>query len=618
MPTNSPFDSFPIELRLLKRWCAWKYVKRGEKWSKHPLQPNGCMAESDNEKTWSTYDEVIAVHSKFDGIGVFFAPPYAGVDIDDCVTKEKDGNLTIDPLAQTIIRNFATYAEFSPSCFKQDEEKGGVKLWLKGKLPPKPPGKKEKLSHLEVYDHGRYFAVTGQRVPGTPETINPAQDCLNDFYQKMDELNDQLAGMKPQAEVVPTTRSPREKIVMLAQGRWKDAGYPSQSEGDAAYCHYLAEIYKGDAQKIDAEFRRSPLMREKWDKVHVEGKKYGEAIIGKVLKTFKPKASRYDGDGSDWREHFESGEQMGDNPLKFISENFWAEESMCVISGLVGHGKTWAALDISRSLWKRLPIFGHFAVPEIVPVLYLTPEVGRAALKHRMKFYGLHEAGDWFLTRTLSQGPTLGLNDARIICAARGRVIVLDTIHRFTRGDENAASDASKFGDACLNLIAQGCRGILGLGHSSKAFGGADTMTAENCLRGSSEFGGIIGSMFAFKRLDEELLKIHVECVKPRDFEGPKPFQLQGRPHISDGRGYVMTAKPGDCGYLRDAQKGSKQKIHPKQEEILAMLAEGKHTREIEEKLHVSPKTVTNVRRLLKSAKSEEPPAEEPQDEIPF
>jgi DNA-binding NarL/FixJ family response regulator len=127
-------------------------------------------------------------------------------------------------------------------------------------------------------------------------------------------------------------------------------------------------------------------------------------------------------------------------------------------------------------------------------------------------------------------------------------------------------------------------------------------MTAENCLRGSSEFGGIIGSMFGVKRLDEEKLKIHVECVKAREFEAPRPFQLEGRPHINSGRGLVMTAKPGECGYLKEEQKGKAKKIHHKQDAIARRIAEGKSSKEIEKELGVSSATVVKIRQMLKEA----------------
>ncbi len=35
-------------LRITPRWVCWKYIKRGGKWTKPPVQPSGQFAESTN------------------------------------------------------------------------------------------------------------------------------------------------------------------------------------------------------------------------------------------------------------------------------------------------------------------------------------------------------------------------------------------------------------------------------------------------------------------------------------------------------------------------------------------------------------------------------------------
>ena len=58
--------------------------------------------------------------------------------------------------------------------------------------------------------------------------------------------------------------------------------YISQSEADMALCGYI-QIHKGPSM-IDGVFRKSALMRDKWDQVHSsEGLTYGEMTISKHL-----------------------------------------------------------------------------------------------------------------------------------------------------------------------------------------------------------------------------------------------------------------------------------------------------------------------------------------------
>jgi primase-polymerase (primpol)-like protein len=62
-------------------------------------------------------------------------------------------------------------------------------------------------------------------------------------------------------------------------GHW-EGEYSSQSEADLALCRLLAYWANRDASRIDALFRRSGLMRKKWDRVD-----YRTRSIRVVLET---------------------------------------------------------------------------------------------------------------------------------------------------------------------------------------------------------------------------------------------------------------------------------------------------------------------------------------------
>jgi primase-polymerase (primpol)-like protein len=62
------------------------------------------------------------------------------------------------------------------------------------------------------------------------------------------------------------------------------AGYESHSEADMALCFHLAFWTSGDRMQIDRLFRRSGLMREKWDEVHyADGSTYGEKTVDRAV-----------------------------------------------------------------------------------------------------------------------------------------------------------------------------------------------------------------------------------------------------------------------------------------------------------------------------------------------
>lgn len=131
-------DAVPQELKELRRWITWR-VENGTK------VPNCKWQDPAN---WRTFEEVKGeplvgfVFTKEDG--------YVGIDLDDCI----DGGKLSD-FAYGVMKRFASvaYAEISPSGT-------GLKFWTKGN---KPEGSRSvnRSMGLEVYDSGRWFAVTG-------------------------------------------------------------------------------------------------------------------------------------------------------------------------------------------------------------------------------------------------------------------------------------------------------------------------------------------------------------------------------------------------------------------------------------------------------------------------
>lgn len=175
----------PATLRHRPQWVLWRSVSRnGDKPTKIPYQINGAKAKANDPSTWSTYEAVCAVSDKYSGIGYEFSEddPYCGVDFDGCMDP-KTGK--ISPWAATWIRKLDSYSEISPSGT-------GVKVWCIGKLPS-PSGKKinvtgepalgGKTPGIEIYDHARYFAVTGMRLNQCPAEIQDRQRIVDELHK---------------------------------------------------------------------------------------------------------------------------------------------------------------------------------------------------------------------------------------------------------------------------------------------------------------------------------------------------------------------------------------------------------------------------------------------------
>lgn len=284
-------ENIPAELREQARWVCWRYEERGGKPTKIPIDPGlGRNASSTDATTWTTFDVALTrfqADESLAGIGYVFAQDAgeAGVDIDDCIDPATG---VIKPWAAELILLLDTYAEISPSG-------EGVKLWTRGQ---KREGWKSRVpfadGEVELYDHGRYFTVTGRRLEGSPATVNERQAQLDELQARMVAAHTAARGEAcqatpaPQAQPAPAQASPcgqtslttsesallehafgaanGSNLELLWRGEWQAAGYTSQSEADAALLSALRFWTGGNKAQALAMFAQSGLVREKWQR----------------------------------------------------------------------------------------------------------------------------------------------------------------------------------------------------------------------------------------------------------------------------------------------------------------------------------------------------------------
>jgi hypothetical protein len=149
--------AIPEELRALRQWVLWRYEIRDGKRTKVPYTCQGYRASVTNPEHRSTFDAVMKAFARpgfADGIGFAFtdSDPLCGLDLDAIWRSEGDEGAD---WAMSIIARFGdTYAEASPS-------DTGLKIWVRAKAPRCGRWPVENGA-VEVYDHGRFFAVTGR------------------------------------------------------------------------------------------------------------------------------------------------------------------------------------------------------------------------------------------------------------------------------------------------------------------------------------------------------------------------------------------------------------------------------------------------------------------------
>lgn len=291
--TNIFLDQIPLELKELKHWVLWRYKKQFDKDNnpikptKIPFHPNGQMAESDNDATWSTFAEVYSAlqdkKNKFDGIGFMFKPPYVGFDTDNSIDLETG---EIDPTALFIIGKLRSYTEVSPS-------KTGFHIIVKTSKPL-PANRYKKKGDFECYEEKRFFTFTGDVHMGLNEVHwrdVETEDVINKIFlrpKKVENVPQSLnkgekLTKKQVYEVMNRSKNAR-KLKFFLNGDWIAAGnYPSQSEADAAFLLDLAFFTQKDAQMMEEIFCESGMYRpEKWHRKQ-NGTYFGNLEIEKAI-----------------------------------------------------------------------------------------------------------------------------------------------------------------------------------------------------------------------------------------------------------------------------------------------------------------------------------------------
>jgi AAA domain len=267
-----------------------------------------------------------------------------------------------------------------------------------------------------------------------------------------------------------------------------------------------------------------------------------------------------------WRSIFHSWEEFENAPkLQFAIEGFLQESGTTFIAGPAGHAKTFVMLAMARALLDCEPLFGYFKVPRpSARVLYMIPECTIAPFWARVKLFHLEECvrSDRLLIRTLSSKQDVCLTDPRLLKAAEGADVFLDTAVRFMSGAENDVESARSFANTLFGLLAAGARTITGAHHAPKAFTNQEFMSLENVLRGSGDLGAGICTAWGLRQIDAAKNRIYVQNVKPRDFQPCEPFVIEGRPHIDETGRFKMIEQPGQGGelahYLPDRKKGGR------------------------------------------------------------
>lgn len=341
-----------------------------------------------------------------------------------------------------------------------------------------------------------------------------------------------------------------DKLKALRQAKQGEGNPLLNSTSFFAGQAFAAGALEGTKESIRAEMLN--IVLKEWTSPHPElGAKqtFESGWDSGVAQPFKV---------TNWRDKFHTGSQLAEGEIRLYIDRI-LPEGITAFGSLSGVGKTWFALSAAHALTTGEPFLGVFAVREIVPVLYLVPENGERAFRKRLEKMHI-PMNELFFCQTMSDGVSK-LDDLWLKEAIEELkpVVFLDTAVRFSESDdENSASQNAKLlASDLFQLIKWGAKAIVCLHHSPKASARDEMMTLENVLRGTGDLGAMCDAVWGlqhdkrksangkdwdYEYLEEsqQLTRIHVRCVKPRDFEPAAPFRIQGKPYIDEKHDFVV------------------------------------------------------------------------------
>ena len=287
-------DLIPLELRSLPQWVLWRAEDRGGKTTKIPYTALGDPASVSDPGTWCFFDAAAQVAPQFSGFGFVLTEGggLACIDVDHAISPEG----VVSPWALDLVESFDSFVELSSSG-------SGLHLWFQ--ISESLPGRKFSAKRLreagfdaqdgealEVYTQGRYLTVTGKPF----QRYRPLRSCdteLQSLLRKLSPPATQTAHHPPC--VVDSSRDVTDDYSILQkafeskkgpeiQALWNGdiSGAQSHSEADLALCGHLAFWLDRDPARIDSMFRRSGLMRAKWDSLR-GATAYGSSTIEKAI-----------------------------------------------------------------------------------------------------------------------------------------------------------------------------------------------------------------------------------------------------------------------------------------------------------------------------------------------
>jgi putative DNA primase/helicase len=282
-------EAIPGELQERDQFVTWKLAEVQGRTSKLPFNPRThAIASPSNPATWGSFAESLRALASRDYNGIGFAlsrsDPFTGIDLDHCIDENTGG---IAPWAQLIVEQFPdTYQEVSQS-------EHGIHIIVRGHVPHG-----RRTDNIEMYSEGRYFALTGNRLPNAPASVVEYQNALDNLYHSLDpkpapkplEMRQgHFYNVLPDERVIEKAMRAKNgaQFAALWAGKWEGT-YKTKSHADWQLVMWLMFWCNDDVEQVERLFHQSGLLDEKTDSMRGDVT-YLRYTINSFLKKHPPR-----------------------------------------------------------------------------------------------------------------------------------------------------------------------------------------------------------------------------------------------------------------------------------------------------------------------------------------
>lgn len=306
----------PQEMKRTNRWVCYKieYDAETNEPRKVPMNAmTGGYAKSSDSLTWTSFNVAIlgCIKYGFYGLGFMLGLDtknnvnYFGIDLDNHEDK-KTGEKQLSEeefynLSKEFVNALDSYTEYSHSG-------NGVHIICKGNLPE--GARRRAGCPVEMYDKGRFFTMTGNIINNSPvnertEQIKPLwEKYLNSVDEKQNDFNRQEdyitigdftynpvtmievgSNNLEDDEIINKIRASKNGQNFIALFNGDMSAYNNDhSAADMAMCDILAFWTGCNMQQMDRIFRKSGLIRKKWDEKRGQ-ETYGHLVMTRAMKS---------------------------------------------------------------------------------------------------------------------------------------------------------------------------------------------------------------------------------------------------------------------------------------------------------------------------------------------